>query len=210
MCKLDRKDLLNEVAVNNIKIVNSIIKYINNKLNINLYNNSNIKELYNNNEIKKIKNYYKTVVNRLISLIERNAMQENLLLDAIQKSQRVLKAKQALTVKSPAISDGVHSGSIGNSQEKILISIGEEIKKQEALFSKYDQCTNQHRKEKELIKSFINLSPRTTGVEVLIRHYVEGQDYKEIKNTMQYYEVYNARKRAIDDLAIILMVTLEK
>ena len=135
-------------------------------------------------------------------------MKERLLLEEVEKGQKILTMKKALTVKSPSMSSEVFAASLGNSQEQILIDIGEETEKQKQRIKKYDAFVSEHEKEKVLIREFIELSPNTPGVEAIIRHFIEGQPFREIADVMSYEQVYTIWKRALDDLAVILMFDL--
>lgn len=206
MCKTLREQTLKNISINNTKIIDCIIKYINNLLNIDLYKESNYIKC--SEDIKKIKSFYKQTIKRLLNIIERHSMKERLLLEDVKKGQELLNIKKSQTVKSPTISDGIFAQMPGNSQEKILISIGEEIEKQNQRIKKYDDFVTAFEKEKCIIQDFIELSPYTVGVEVLIRHFIEGQSYKDIAIKMNYEEIYYAWKRAAADLSMILMFAL--
>lgn len=210
--KDDRIKAIIEVKENQL-VIDRVINYINLELNINLYkdysNNININD---NNSLILNKSYYRQVVRRLLNLIERHSLKEKLLFEEMEKGSKILKIKEAATVKSPSY-DGSESGKQengykANTQEKLLIDIEEERLKQAQRINAYDLFTKSFTDNKELTKEFIELAPNTRAVEIMIRHYFNGERYCDIARKMMYEEVYNLEKRAVDDLSLILMYSL--
>lgn len=209
MCKTLREITLQQIANSNNTILDNIIVFINNNLNIDLYRESN--NIKSSNDIKKIKAFYKQTVKRLLSLIERHSMKERLLLEDIEKGQRILDMKKSATVQSPSYGSEAgkqENGYHPNTQEKILIAIEEEWKRQTKRIEKHEVFVEQFENEKALIQSFIELSPYTTNAEVGVRHYVLGERFCKIEDKLCHSNVRTAIGRLIDDLGMILMYAL--
>lgn len=206
MCKLTKNELLREVAVNNNQVITNIKNYLYHELNILFYNNNTSS---NNNNLYT-KSYYKQVVKRLLNLAERYSMKERILFQEIKKGNELLQYKRAVTVKSPSYDNqsSFNEGYRPNTQIEKLIDIHEEEQKQKQRINTYDLFVKSFNDNKELIKSFIELSPNTKAVEVIIRHYLEGQRFCDIAKEMCYEETYYLAKRGIDELAVIIMQSL--
>ena len=227
MCKTLREQQLKQIAndSNNNILLNNIIIFINKNLNIDLikeYNSLNVvkyrdiinidsNDEFTSEKIKKIKAFYKQTVRRVLNLIERQAMKERLLLEDIEKGQRILNMKKSATVQSPNYGSEVgkqENGYHPNSQEKILIAIGEEMQKQEKKIAKYDEFSKEFEEQKSLIQQFIELSPNTTGVEATIRHYIMHEKHKSIEDKLCHSNVRTSIGRLTADLGMILMYAL--
>ena len=209
MCKTLREQNLKQIAISNDSLLNNIIIFINSNLNIDLYKESN--NIKSSEDIKKITAFYKQTVRRLLNLIERHSMKERLLLEDIEKGQRILNVKKAATVQSPNYGSEVgkqENGYHPNSQEQILLSIEEEHIRQANRTKKYDDFVEEFKQEKELIQQFIELSPNTTGVEATIRHYILHEKHKSIEDKLCHSNVRTAIGRVTADLGMILMYAL--
>lgn len=196
---------LTNIASNNRNILNSIIKYINTELKENLYRDTD-----NRDTIIKDKPFYKQVVNRLLNSVERKTLKIKLLWEECEKGQQLLDMKRASTVQSPSYENefSKNTGLIANTYEKKLLSIEEEVRKQQQRLIKYQVAVEEFEAEKKLFESFIDLSPNVIGVEVIIKHYLYGARFADIAAELHYEEVYYIVRRTIDDLATILMVSL--
>lgn len=200
---------------NNIVIIDNIIKYIELELNINLYKtyktNTKVDKVL---DIKKILPFYKQVITRLLNHVEQLTRKASYLFEAVEKGDRVLNYKKALTVQSPSYDNdagGFNNGYKPNSQEAKLLSVEEEIKKQQKRLIDYQLFMKSFEDHKELLKNFIELAPNNaTGIEAVTRHYVFGEKWCDIARKLNYSEptIYSARKRLLEDLTLILAMSL--
>ncbi len=198
------------IASNNTKLINSIVIYVNKELKESLYKDSNKKD--EESYLIKERPFYRQVVNRILNSVERNTMKEALLWSEVEKGERILKYKKAATVKSPNYGEeaSFNNGYRPNTQEKKLLDIEEECIKQQDRILSYELCVINNKETNELIKEFISLATNTPGVELLIRHYINGEKYSDLSSKLNYSEEYipTLRKRTIEELAIILMISL--
>ena len=98
-----------------------------------------------------------------------------------------------------------------NSQEAKLLSVEEEIKKQQKRLIDYQLFMKSFEDHKELLIKFIELAPNNaTGIEAVTRHYVFGEKWWDIARKLNYSEptIYSARKRLLEDLTLILAMSL--
>lgn len=212
MCRTPREVDLKSISNNNIKLLNNIIEIIDNNIKVNLYREfKDISiNLDNINEFKKTKSFYKQTIKRLLNTIERYSMKERLLLEDIEKGQRLVEMKKAATVQSPnyGFEASFNDGYRPNTYEIKLHAIEEELEKQDQRIKKYDDYVKQHEEEKDLLTKFIELSPNTPGVEGLIRHFFNGESYESISKKLKYSNIKTMSYRALDDVAMILMFSL--
>ena len=200
---------------NNIVIIDNIIKYMELELNINLYKtfktNTKVDKVI---DIKKILPFYKQQINKLFNHVESLTRKAGYLRDAVAEGDRIINYKKALTVQSPNYSNdagGFNNGYKPNSQEAKLLSVEEEIKKQQKRLIDYQLFMKSFEDHKELLKNFIELAPNNaTGIEAVTRHYVFGEKWCDIARKLNYTEntIYSARKRLIEDLTLILFMSL--
>ncbi len=197
------------IAKEHPDVTNAIVKYIYIKLNINLYkeyNNSNTKEI----DLKKNKAFYKQTIKRLFNLIERNTNKKYALWKECEEGQALLDMKRAATVKSPNYGEeaSFNTGYRPNTQEQKLLDIENELIKQQKRIIEYERFKEQMEEERKTIESFIDLVPNPTALTVVSRHFLLGEKYCDIARDLCYSEVYLLVKRAVDDLAQILMYSL--
>jgi len=198
------------IAKEHPDITNAIVKYIYTKLNINLYkeyNNSNTKEI----DLKKNKAFYKQTIKRLFNLIEKNTNKKYALWKECEEGENLLKMKRSATVQSPNYGSEVGKQTNGhhpNTQEQKLLSIENELIKQQKRIIEYERFKEQLEEERKIIESFIDLIPNPTALAVVSRHFLLGEKYCDIARDLCYSEVYLLVKRAVDDLAQILMYSL--
>ncbi len=197
------------IAKEHPDVTNAIVKYIYIKLNINLYkeyNNSNTKEI----DLKKNKAFYKQTIKRLFNLIERNTNKKYALWKECEEGQALLDMKRAATVKSPNYGEesSFNTGYRPNTQEQKLLDIENELIKQQKRIIEYEKFKEQMEEERKIIESFIDLVPNPTALTVVSRHFLLGEKYCDIARDLCYSEVYLLVKRAVDDLAQILMYSL--
>ena len=199
---------------NNLVVIDNIIKYIEVELNIKLYRtfktNTVIDKVI---DIRKVNPFYRQTINRLFNHIERYSVKERLLLDEVQRGDDLLRYKKSLTVGSPSFDNeggGFNNGYKPNTQESKLLAVEEEIKKQQKRIIDYELFCKSFEEHKKLLRSFIELSPNNTGVDVLIRHYIYGEKFCEIARKLNYTDsaIFQARTRVIEDLALILLLSL--
>lgn len=199
---------------NNIVVIDNIIKYLELELNIELYKTSKTNTIVDKViDIRKKKATYRQYIGRLLNHVDRLVTKENNLLEEVKRGDDLLRYKKSLTVSSPSFDNeggGFNNGYKPNSQESKLLAVEEEIKKQQKRLIDYQLFVKSFEDHKQLLKQFIELSPNNTGVDVLIRHYVYGERFCDIARKLNYTDsaIYQARTRVIDDLALILLLSL--
>lgn len=203
-----RSKKMEAIANNNKELTNDIIKYIYNNLNIDLYKEYNNNS--NNTDIKKVKSFYKQTIIRLLRNLERKTNKKYLIWKECEEGQALLDMKKAATVQSPSYENefSKNTGLIENTYEKKLLSIEEEIKKQQKRLIVYQVYCDQIEQDKKLLEKFIDLIPNATATVVVTRHFILGEKYCDIARDLNYSEVYLLVKRGVDDLAQILMYSL--
>lgn len=199
---------------NNLVIIDNIIKYIELELNIKLYKTFKTNTVVDKViDIRKKKATYKQYIGRLLNHVDRLVTNESHLLEEVKRGDDLLRYKKSLTVGSPSFdneSGGFNNGYKPNTQESKLLAVEEEIKKQQKRIIDYELFCKSFEEHKKLLKSFIELSPNNTGVDVLIRHYIYGEKFCEIARKLNYTDsaIFQARTRVIEDLALILLLSL--
>ena len=213
MCRTPKEEKLKKIAKDNSKLIDKVIVYINTELNIELYRDiSNIKNIKESN-YKKTTAFYKQTILRLLNKIEFYSMKERLLMLDIEKGQKLLNYKKSLTVTSVAYGGseaGFNNGYKPNTQEKVLIEVDEERKKQEKRLLNYDLFMKSFEANKKMIKDFVELAPNVNAAEIIIRHFIYGQKFSEISKAMSYEKesLYVIWQRAVDELTTILELSL--
>ena len=213
MCRTPKEENLNRIAKDNSKLLDKVILYINTELNIDLYKNyTNIENSSNSINIKKITAFYKQTIIRLLSTVESHAMKERMLMLDIEKGNNLLNYKKSLTVTSVSYGNetSFNNGFKPNTQEKYLIEVEEERKRQEKRILKYDLFMKSFEDNKNMIKDFVELAPNVSAAEIIIRHFIYGQKFSEIAKEMCYEKesLYVIWQRAVDELALILKLSL--
>ena len=199
---------------NNLVIIDNIIKYIELELHIELYKTSKTNTVVDKViDIRKKKATYKQYIGRLLNHVDTLVSQESRLLKEVKKGDDLLRYKKALTVGSPSFDNeggGFNNGYKPNTQESKLLAVEEEIKKQQKRIIDYELFCKSFEEHKKLLKQFIELSPNNTGVDVLIRHYIYGEKFCDIARKLNYTDsgIFQARARIIEDLALILLLSL--
>jgi hypothetical protein len=189
-------------------ITNNIVNYIYKKLNIDLYKEYKSKD---NIDLKKNKAFYKQVIQRLLRSIERNTNKKYALWKACEEGEALLKMKRAATVQSVGYGNEAGKQTNGyhkNTQEDKLLSIEEELIKQQKRIIELEKFKEEMEQDKKILESFIDLIPNPTALTVVTRHFLLGEKYCDIARDLCYSEVYIFVKRAADDLALILMYSL--
>lgn len=189
-------------------ITNNIVNYIYKKLNIDLYKEYKSKD---NIDLKKNKAFYKQVIQRLLRSIERNTNKKYALWKACEEGEALLKMKKAATVQSVGYGNEAGKQTNGyhaNTQEDKLLSIEEELIKQRKRIIELEKFKEEMEQDKKILESFIDLIPNPTALAVVTRHFLLGEKYCDIARDLCYSEVYLLVKRAVDDLAQILMYSL--
>ena len=208
---------ITEIASTNQKLLDRVILYINSELNITLYKDFH-KEItmgsYKENFLLKPLAFYRNIIIRILESLERYKLRIDLAWSECQNGERLLKAKQAATVQSPNYGSEVgkqENGYHANTQEKKLLEIEEEIKKQNERLVKYQALVEELEDKRNFLKDFILLAPNSTGGELLVRHYFKGEKYSLICDKILFISenyVQRLRERTITELAKLIMVCL--